>query len=216
MHLQIFLVLGVSLLQIHLTDQAPGHVFTLADPYTWNIFPWPKPPGPLSHPHHIGYFGYVALYFRWVCSWVVKVPPPQPWHPPACTFPARNVAPHIDSETSTYPHRILLNPFLKFEVYWRVEGDTIHFLARANHVGYLGIAHIDETIARGDVIICWIDNDGKFRVLDRYVNTTNPVTKPFDRDDWVTDSAKKEGIRTTFKFHRLLDTGDAVGDCVFF
>jgi hypothetical protein len=111
-----------------------------------------------------------------------------------------------------YPLRVSLGDG-EFELFWKIEGDTIQMAMQARTTGYVALGiDPEERMLHADMLIGWRTAGGDFVLHDTWsVGETGP--HPDDTDeggtyDILSYTATEIGGVTTVEFTRKLDTGD--------
>ncbi|MDY6964540.1 MAG: DOMON domain-containing protein [Halobacteriota archaeon] len=106
-----------------------------------------------------------------------------------------------------------------FKIYWRLEGDTVYVAMVAKTEGWIAIGISPSSkmepslkMMDADIIIGWVDEDGKTTVLDSYsTGEFGPHLEDIKlggRDDILGYAGHEEDGVTTIEFKRFLDTED--------
>lgn len=100
-----------------------------------------------------------------------------------------------------------------FNIYWRLEGDIVYMAMVVKTEGWVAIGISPSTKMKdADIIIGWVDQDGRTTVLDSYSTREFGLhiedIKLGGRDDILGYSGYEENGVTTIEFKRFLDTED--------
>ncbi len=115
--------------------------------------------------------------------------------------------------TQAYPNKIILAEPEKFILYWIHTDADILFEVHAQTKGWLGFGlSPNGNMINSDVIITWIDSNGKVNFTDRHIKTkSEPPRKDTVQNWFLLYSTFKDGY-TIAKFTRKIKLCDATGE----